>query len=49
MAYTFMKAQGYEIGDSLLDEGGIEVARKAMESEGTGPNSFFPKTPGRCV
>lgn len=31
MAYTFMKAQGYEIGDSLLDEGGIEVARKAME------------------
>jgi len=31
MAYTFMKAQGYEIGNSLLDEGGIDVARKAME------------------
>ena len=31
MAYTFMKAQGYEIGDSLLDEGGIDVAKKAME------------------
>ncbi len=31
MAYTFMKALGYEIGNSLLDEGGIDVARKAME------------------
>ncbi|MEA3364346.1 MAG: phosphoglycerate kinase [Candidatus Hydrogenedentes bacterium] len=31
MAYTFMKAQGYEIGDSLLDEGGIDAATKAME------------------
>jgi phosphoglycerate kinase len=31
MAYTFMKAQGYEIGDSLLDEGGIDVAQKAMD------------------
>jgi phosphoglycerate kinase len=30
MAYTFMKAQGHEIGDSLLDEGGIEVAKSAM-------------------
>lgn len=26
MAYTFMKAQGLEIGDSLLDEKGIDVA-----------------------
>lgn len=31
MAYTFMKAKGLEIGDSLLDKDGIEVAAKAME------------------
>ncbi len=30
MAYTFMKAQGLEIGNSLLDIGGIEVAKKIM-------------------
>ncbi|MBN2311378.1 MAG: phosphoglycerate kinase [Candidatus Hydrogenedentes bacterium] len=30
MAYTFMKAQGYEIGNSLLDEAGIEVAKKVL-------------------
>ena len=30
MAYTFMKAQGLEIGDSLLDEGGIEIAKMIM-------------------
>ncbi|MCC6695406.1 MAG: phosphoglycerate kinase [Candidatus Hydrogenedentes bacterium] len=30
MAYTFMKAQGYEIGNSLLDEGGIEVAETVL-------------------
>ena len=30
MAYTFLKAKGLEIGDSLLDEPGIEVATKAM-------------------
>jgi phosphoglycerate kinase len=30
MAYTFMKAQGYEIGDSLLDEAGIEVAKNIL-------------------
>lgn len=30
MAYTFMKAQGHEIGNSLLDEAGIEVAGKVM-------------------
>ena len=32
MAYTFLKAQGMEIGDSLLDEAGIEVAKKALET-----------------
>lgn len=30
MAYTFMKAQGYEIGNSLLDEGGIDVAKTVL-------------------
>ena len=30
MAYTFMKALGREIGDSLLDENGIEVAKTVM-------------------
>jgi phosphoglycerate kinase len=30
MAYTFMKAQGHEIGDSLLDEKGIDVAKSVM-------------------
>lgn len=30
MAYTFLKAQGLEIGGSLLDQAGIEVAAKAM-------------------
>ena len=31
MAYTFFKAQGYEIGKSLLDQEGIELAKSAME------------------
>ncbi|NLO33281.1 MAG: phosphoglycerate kinase [Candidatus Hydrogenedentes bacterium] len=31
MSYTFLKAQGLEIGDSLLDEPGIEVAKKVMK------------------
>lgn len=30
MAYTFLKAQGQEIGDSLLDTEGIEVAKNAL-------------------
>jgi len=30
MAYTFLKAQGFEIGDSLLDEDGLSVAKDAM-------------------
>lgn len=32
MAYTFMKAQGYEIGNSLLDANGLEVAKTVMET-----------------
>lgn len=31
MIFTFLKAQGYEIGDSLLDEEGLEVAKKVLE------------------
>ena len=31
MAYTFMKAQGHEIGNSLLDEAGIEIAKKVLD------------------
>ena len=30
MAYTFLKAQGYEIGDSLCEEDKIEEAKKIM-------------------
>lgn len=30
MAYTFMKAQGLEIGNSILDENGIETAKTVM-------------------
>lgn len=32
MSYTFMKALGREIGNSLLDKNGIEVAKKVMEA-----------------
>ncbi len=32
MAYTFIKAMGYEIGKSLLEEGMIEEARKILET-----------------
>jgi phosphoglycerate kinase len=31
MAYTFIKAQGYEIGKSLLDEEKIEFAKEMIE------------------
>ncbi|MBX3177356.1 MAG: phosphoglycerate kinase [Candidatus Hydrogenedentes bacterium] len=30
MAYTFMKAQGYAIGNSLLDEAGLDTANQVM-------------------
>lgn len=43
MAYTFMKAKGMEIGKSLLDEAGIEVAAKAMEKAAAqGVNLLLP-------
>lgn len=31
MAYTFMKAQGYAIGNSLLDKDGLDTALQVME------------------
>ena len=31
MSYTFLKSQGYEIGDSLLEEDKIEMAKKILE------------------
>ena len=31
MAYTFIKAQGYEVGKSLLDDDKIEYCREMME------------------
>lgn len=31
MAYTFLKTQGLEIGDSLLDEKGLEVAQAVID------------------
>ena len=31
MAYTFFKAQGIEIGDSILDEKGLDLAKEVME------------------
>lgn len=32
MAYTFFKAMGYEIGDSLLDAESIDLAKQLMET-----------------
>ena len=34
MAYTFLKSQGLEIGDSLLDEGSLDFCRDAMQRAG---------------
>ena len=31
MAFSFFRAQGYETGDSLVEEEGVELARKALE------------------
>jgi phosphoglycerate kinase len=43
MAYTFLKAKGYEIGDSLLDEEGIDLAKRVMERAASrGPRLELP-------
>jgi phosphoglycerate kinase len=35
MAYTFFKAQGYEIGKSLLDAGSLDYCKELMETQGS--------------
>lgn len=43
MAYTFFKAQGYEIGNSLLDEERLDFARDVMvKAEQKGVKLLFP-------
>jgi len=43
MACTFLKAQGYEIGSSLLDEPGIETAKAALrKASERGVNLLLP-------
>jgi phosphoglycerate kinase len=43
MAYTFLKAKGYEIGDSLLDTDGIDLAKRVMERAASrGPRLELP-------
>lgn len=43
MAYTFFKAMGYEIGDSLLDENSIDLARELMaEAKERGVQLLLP-------
>jgi len=34
MANTFLKAQGYEVGDSLVEEEAVDVARELLETAG---------------
>ena len=44
MAYTFLKAKGYEIGDSLCEEDKIEEAKNIMKkAEEAGVKLVFPK------
>ncbi len=43
MAYTFFKAQGYEIGTSILDANNIELAKELLaEAEKTGVKILLP-------
>lgn len=44
MAFTFFKALGLEIGDSLLDESYMEMCRETMEKAGSGSEKriFLP-------
>ncbi|GIN19732.1 phosphoglycerate kinase [Siminovitchia fordii] len=43
LAFTFVKAQGYEIGDSLLEEDKIELAKSFMEkAERNGVKFYLP-------
>ena len=43
MAYTFLKAKGYEIGNSLVDETKIDYCKEMMEkAEKLGKNLYLP-------
>lgn len=43
LAYTFVKAKGYEIGNSLLDEEKIDMAKEFMKkAEEKGVNFYMP-------
>ena len=43
MAYTFLKAKGYGIGDSILDADSLELAKELMtEAEKRGVNLMLP-------
>jgi phosphoglycerate kinase len=44
MAYTFFKAQGLEIGKSLLDQEGIDLAKAALEkAKAKGVKLYLPE------
>jgi phosphoglycerate kinase len=44
MAYTFLKAKGYEIGKSLLDEASLDIAKEFMaKAEKMGVAVHFPE------
>ncbi|PYZ95796.1 phosphoglycerate kinase [Alteribacter lacisalsi] len=44
LAYTFIKARGYEIGKSLLEEDKIELAKEFMaKAEKNGVNLYMPE------
>jgi phosphoglycerate kinase len=43
MCFAFFRAQGHETGDSLVEEDGVELARKALEkAESTSANLRLP-------
>jgi phosphoglycerate kinase len=43
MAYTFLKAKGYEVGDSLVDEQSLELSLKLLKkAEEKGVDIFLP-------
>ena len=43
LAYTFIKAQGYEVGKSLLEEDKIDLAKSFMEkAKEKGVNFYMP-------
>ncbi|MFD1020404.1 phosphoglycerate kinase [Thalassobacillus hwangdonensis] len=44
LAYTFLKAKGYEVGKSLLEEDKIDLAKQFMEkAEANGVNFLMPE------